>query len=219
MVKGSAEYNKCWWLYPLLPLKLMGKGEYAMQIVRFVNIQNRIASINRNVQSSQSRVNNSSNSNIGLMGFRNILSRAISSRSDEEIKEAIRLQAQYDAAVGIFQGDALHKLREEFISPVSPDRRGTINSQLAFLSANWNGGASNVQIFHPTANPSAGGHIASFIPGHGWIPTMTREEGIRQSEILRVYADAWNSARFGIDINRADDNRPLNANSIIDTKA
>jgi len=169
-------------------------------------------------QSRQSKVSLANNlkamaNSTGLEGYRNLLSRSVPSMSDDEMKEAAIQQAQKDAASGVFQGADMERLRRDFMSTVSPDRKGIISKQFSTLSAKSNGGTSNISVSH------SGREIAHFKPGRGWANALTKQESARSQEILQVYNEAWRNARFGVGGNGSDDNRPVNARNMFDSQA
>ena len=191
----------------------MGSG-----INRAVNIPTRAMATNRLASSQVNTAIRANRNTTGIMGFQNILSRSTPSMTDDEMKEAVRKQAQMDAANGIFQGQGFRNLTDSFISVASPDRRSIIANQLASFNGGING-ITSMFVQHTSGSPSAGFRIAKFTAHSGWIPISTDEEATRSQEILRIYNDAWNAARFGTSGNRDDDNRPLNANSMFDSNA
>jgi|GEM_PF-2862094 len=172
-----------------------------MGINRAVSTPNRALATasNRTALPQINTANTRSNSTHGIMGFQNIFSRSTPSMTDDEMKEAVRKQAQIDASNGVFQGQEMRSLTDSFISVASPDRRSIISNQLNSL-ASLNGGINGISsmfVQHTSGSPSAGFRIAKFTAHGGWIPVTTNEEATRSQEILRIYNEAWNNARFG----------------------
>ncbi len=126
-----------------------------------------------------------------LLGVDNILSKTSAKITDEDFKELAIQQAKKDAENGVFQGDELKKLRESYMSVVSPDRKNMIRNAVS------NTNLFPMNIKHSSGNVNSGFVVASYTPDRGWISIGTPAESKRSSEISRIYNEAWNKAYYG----------------------
>jgi hypothetical protein len=136
---------------------------------------------------------------------------------DEELKEAVREQAKADAARGVFdwEGREFTRLREAFISVVSPNRHAIVASHPAMTANMLFGGATPNMLL-----VSHGGEIvAGFDAGRGWSASITQAEAARQKIISDVYHDAWMAARHGTDGDRSVDNAAIVGRGLVNRRA
>ena len=162
-----------------------------MNINRFPNTLTGNRAINRPIALQKSA------HQTGFQDFKHLRSRSKPIMCDEELKEAVREQARADAARGEFdwEGREFTRLREAFISVVSPDRRSLVANHPSML-ANLHFGAAAP----PMLMVGHGGEIvAGFDVGRGWSVSITQAEAARQKIISDVYHDAWMAARHGVD--------------------
>jgi hypothetical protein len=138
--------------------------------------------------------------------------------SDERFMEAARELARKDFALGIRADKEFNALRDAFVSVVSPDRVGLVESVLKNASNASNSGfirdllhaimlqengfedypnVSNVTVT-PTGelasmsiHDAAGNIVVQYCHWNGWIGPGTPEEWDRHHKILAVYNDEW----------------------------
>jgi hypothetical protein len=153
-----------------------------------------------------------------LANYRDLLSKAKPLMSDEKFMDAARELARKDFALGIRDGAEFHALRDAFISVVSPDRVGLVESVLrnasntpngtfirdllhAFMLQE-NGYDDSARVSGVTVTPtgelasmnihdSAGNISVMYSHWGGWTPVLTSEEWERNHKILAVYNDEW----------------------------
>jgi hypothetical protein len=153
-----------------------------------------------------------------LVSHRDLLSRSKPLMSDEGFLNAAREQARKDFARGIRAEADFSALRDAFISVVSPDRVGLVESLFRNPSNTSNGTyirdllhafmlqeegledsgrVSNVTVT-PTGDlasmfvhDSAGNIVVMYCHWNGWAASWTPEEWERHHKILEVYNDEW----------------------------
>jgi len=186
-----------------------------MNITRFPNLVNTSMMMNR---LSALQINTMSSANrTGFNDFSHLRSHSKPIMCDEELKEAVREQARADAARGEFdwEGREFTRLREAFISVVSPNRHSIIFSHPTIQASLLLGGTAPNMLM-----VSQGGEIvAGFDAGRGWSASTTKAEAARQQIISNVYHDAWVAARYGTNVDRSGDNATINGRGMIDSRA
>jgi len=168
-------------------------------------------------------------------------------KSEDEFKAAIQALARRDAAAGKFHNrDAeFQNLERSFISVVSPDRQGMINSSLTAIQQGKQMAAQ--QGWHITQNlvnsllsgrpightpphsrtgqeqllfelrDGNGQHLARLTSG-GWRMVLTDAEVSRRQEFSKIYNAAWDAARAEMNACPVASAKH-NAATIIDLKA
>jgi len=155
-----------------------------------------------------------------LANYKDLLSRSAPLMSDEEFMDRAKEQAQKDFANNVFQGPELCALQRAFISVVSPDRVGIIDSAIRSGSSStqkrflhlWEillqlekGKETALPVSDIGFNPdgsinvmhirdTAGNIIIGYNDDGGWSENLTPEELARGQAMLKVYNDAWKQA-------------------------
>lgn len=142
----------------------------------------------------------------------NFNTKKASAVSDEKYKEAIIQQAKKDQSVGKFQSDSsgFRSLVKSYVSAVSPDRQRIITagltaiyknnkpepktlSLLDYLFGNVKYCKEATDVSYAEFYDSNGEMVASYSNGR-WISYGTKAENARESELMSIYNEAWNSA-------------------------
>ena len=186
---------------------------------RSTHISNRAISASKLNPAIQTNTATSAN-RTGFRDFKHLRSRSEPIMCDEELKELVREQAKADAARGVFdwEGQEFTRLREAFISVVSPNRHAIVANHPIMRAS-----LANILFGDVTPNMLMVRHggeiVAGFDAGRGWSTSTTQAEAERQRIISNVYHDAWVYARYGREIDRSDDNAIINGRGIIDCRA
>ena len=163
--------------------------------------------------------------------------------SDDAIRQKVKEIAKRDVAAGKenFQSEDFMRLRDMFVSSVSPDRKGAITNALTTLEGRissfrmqgrsyidllewiklWLNGNAQVgnaqvnermQIMHLSITDANGNEIAAFHEGFGWSHYFTGAEWSRFHEPLDLYNTTWRAAFNEIHTPQAADNAGQNVN-------
>lgn len=134
-----------------------------------------------------------------------------SSMSDDKFKEAIAEQAKKDQAAGKYQNSVeTRRLQKQYVSVVSPDRKGLITDGLTKIFKNKNPQPKTLNLIdlifgeakyekvdgklnYAEFYDNNGDHVASYSNG-GWTFYGTKAEFSRESEFCGIYREAWGNA-------------------------
>lgn len=147
-----------------------------------------------------------------------VYSRKQSGISDEEYKRQIVEQAYKDYQKGNFQNtsNAFNRLMKQYVSQVSPNRKGIITSGLNAISRNKQkilkpidtiltllegevnyqqlpfGKSEYIEFYNDN------GEMVATYSNNGWTMYTTNAEAARQTEMCTIYNEAWRNAKRGI---------------------
>jgi hypothetical protein len=148
-----------------------------------------------------------------------VYTRATTGIGDDAYERAIAEQAVQDQAVGLFQteSDGFNRLAKQYVSEVSPDRKGIIESGLRQIVEQRSNtalrapldGVNVVSLLlgeddysldddgtlsYARFRDGSGEPVAAYSNG-GWTMLNTKTETARQIHLCMVYNDAWNQAQ------------------------
>lgn len=130
--------------------------------------------------------------------------------SDDKFKENITAQAEKDYAAGKFHTQASKNLQKQYVSVVSPDRKGFITDALTKLEKSppvkaidylhlllfgevkyekIDSGLSFAEF------KDSNGELTATYSNGGWTFYGTKEEFARESDYFSIYNGAWNKAK------------------------
>ena len=147
-----------------------------------------------------------------------VFSKQKSSVSDAEYKKQIVEQAYTDFKNGQFQNksEGFNKLMKKYTSEVSPDRKGIITSGLKEISRNKQSGLKPIDLIATILEgkvkyqklPSGqtdyiefydkNGEMVATYSNNGWTMYTTNAEAVRQTEMCKIYNEAWGNAKRGV---------------------
>jgi len=163
---------------------------------------------------------NQANPNVCLPDF--MLSRTEPAMSEDAFRERIEEMARRDAKAGRFQSHDInsefHQLRQNFISPASPNRQGMINAafptmigkirqlaqsnppvktllELLLLGKEIPQIPPNGQQLVLFQLKDENGNLLAELTTGGWTKFSTDAENAKNSEFLAIYNTAWRAAR------------------------
>ena len=138
--------------------------------------------------------------------------------SDSEYRRQIMEQAYKDYEKGKFQNKSedFNRLMKQYVSEVSPDRKGIITSGLKAVSRNRQNVLKPIDFIAtllegkvkyqklPSGNSDyiefydKNGEIVATYSNNGWTMYTTNAEASRQTEMCMIYNEAWGNAKRGI---------------------
>lgn len=147
-----------------------------------------------------------------------VYSREKSNISDCEYQKQIEEQAYKDFVNNEFQNksDAFNKLMKQYVSEISPDRKGIITSGLKAISKNTQNVLKPIDFIATLLDgevryqklPSGKTEYIEFYDGNGemvatysnngWTMYTTKAEAARQTEMCMIYNKAWENAKRGM---------------------
>lgn len=146
-----------------------------------------------------------------------VFSKKNSGISDEEYKKQIVKQAYADFENGKFQNksEAFNRLMKQYVSEVSPNRKGIITSGLKAVSKNAQNVLKPIDFIATLLDgevryqkqPSGkseyiefydkSGEMVATYSNNGWTMYTTKAEAARQTEMCMIYNKAWGEAKRG----------------------
>ena len=159
--------------------------------------------------------------------------------SDSEYRRQIMEQAYKDYEKGKFQNKSedFNRLLTQYVSEVSPDRKGLITSGLKAVSRNRQTVLKptdfiatllegNVNYQQLPSGTSAyiefydkNGEMVATYSNNGWTMYTTNAEASRQTEMCMIYNEAWGNAKRGIPLASEETVNVDNMQSSFDAKA
>lgn len=147
-----------------------------------------------------------------------VYSKKKSGINDNKYKKQIVEQAYKDFQDGKFQNksDAFNKLMKQYVSEVSPDRKGIITSGLKAISRNKQNVLKPIDLIATLLEgkvkyqklPSGkseyiefydnNGEMVATFSNNGWTMYTTNAEAARQTEMCMIYNEAWGNAKRGV---------------------
>ena len=138
--------------------------------------------------------------------------------SDSEYRRQIMEQAYKDYEKGKFQNKSedFNRLMKQYVSEVSPDRKGIITSGLKAVSRNRQNVLKPIDFIAtllegkvkyqklPSGNSDyiefydKNGEIVATYSNNGWTMYTTNAEASRQTEMCMIYNEAWGNAKKGV---------------------
>ena len=138
--------------------------------------------------------------------------------SDSEYRRQIVEQAYKDFEKGQFQNksDDFNRLMKQYVSEVSPDRKGIITSGLKAVSRNRQNVLKPIDFIATLLEgevkyqklPSGkseyiefydkNGEMVATYSNNGWTMYPTNVEVTRQTEMCMIYNEAWGNAKSGV---------------------
>ena len=159
--------------------------------------------------------------------------------SDSEYRRQIMEQAYKDYEKGKFQNKSedFNRLMEQYVSEVSPDRKGIITSGLKAVSRNRQNVLKPIDFIAtllegkvkyqklPSGNSDyiefydKNGEMVATYSNNGWTMYTTNAEASRQTEMCMIYNEAWGNAKRGIPLASEETVNVDNMQSSFDAKA
>ena len=159
--------------------------------------------------------------------------------SDSEYRRQIMEQAYKDYEKGKFQNKSedFNRLMKQYVSEVSPDRKGIITSGLKAVSRNRQNVLKPIDFIAtllegkvkyqklPSGNSDyiefydKNGEIVATYSNNGWTMYTTNAEASRQTEMCMIYNEAWGNAKRGIPLASEETVNVDNMQSSFDAKA
>ena len=147
-----------------------------------------------------------------------VYTRKKSGISDSEYRRQIMEQAYKDYEKGQFQNKSedFNRLMKQYVSEISPDRKGIITSGLKAVSRNRqdvikpidfiatllegevkyqklpSGKSEYIEFYHKN------GEMVATYSNNGWTMYPTKAEVARQTEMCMIYNEAWGNAKKGV---------------------
>ncbi|MCC8115652.1 MAG: hypothetical protein LIP18_00580, partial [Planctomycetes bacterium] len=118
------------------------------------------------------------------------LTKTTPEKTDEELEELIRQLAKKHAAGGEALGTDdpdFVLVGTEYISSVSPDRKGIIDKSIYGLGYISSAPKQDLA----KAYDENGNHIATYTEGSGWRNVLTQDERDRNEKLLEIYFEAY----------------------------
>ena len=159
--------------------------------------------------------------------------------SDSEYRRQIMEQAYKDYEKGKFQNKSedFNRLMKQYVSEVSPDRKGIITSGLKAVSRNRQNVLKPIDFIAtllegkvkyqklPSGNSDyiefydKNGEMVATYSNNGWTMYTTNAEASRQTEMCMIYNEAWGNAKRGIPLASEETVNVDNMQSSFDAKA
>ncbi|MCD7898188.1 MAG: hypothetical protein LUG50_16200 [Planctomycetaceae bacterium] len=120
------------------------------------------------------------------------LTKTTPEKTDEELEELIRQLAKKHAAGGEALGTDdpdFVLVGTEYISSVSPDRKGIIDKSIYGLGYISSAPKQDLA----KAYDENGNHIATYTEGSGWRNVLTQDERDRNEKLLEIYFEAYDA--------------------------
>ena len=138
--------------------------------------------------------------------------------SDSDYRRQIMEQAYKDYEKGQFQNKSedFNRLMKQYVSEISPDRKGIITSGLKAVSRNKQDVLKPIDFIATLLEgevkyqklPSGkseyiefydkNGEMVATYSNNGWTMYPTKAEGARQTEMCMIYNEAWGNAKRGV---------------------
>ena len=149
-----------------------------------------------------------------------VYTRKKSGISDSEYRRQIMEQAYKDYEKGQFQNKSedFNRLMKQYVSEISPDRKGIITSGLKAVSRNRQDVIKPIDFIATLLEgevkyqklPSGkseyiefydkNGEMVATYSNNGWTMYPTKAEVARQTEMCMIYNEAWGNAKKGVPI-------------------
>jgi hypothetical protein len=112
--------------------------------------------------------------------------------SDSEYEEAIREQAikDFESGAGIMKSTDTRNLQKEYVSVISPDRRGIINSAMRAIKQSAKKGNTGYATFG-TFKDLSGTVVANYSSNSGWFAMGTNDEFERDARFWAIYRETY----------------------------
>ena len=147
-----------------------------------------------------------------------VYTRKKSGLSDSEYRRQIMEQAYKDYEKGQFQNKSedFNRLMKQYVSEISPDRKGIITSGLKAVSRNRQDVIKPIDFIATLLEgevkyqklPSGkseyiefydkNGEMVATYSNNGWTMYPTKAEVARQTEMCMIYNEAWGNAKKGV---------------------
>ena len=147
-----------------------------------------------------------------------VYTRKKSGMSDSEYRRQIMEQAYKDYEKGQFQNKSedFNRLMKQYVSEISPDRKGIITSGLKAVSRNRQDVIKPIDFIATLLEgevkyqklPSGkseyiefydkNGEMVATYSNNGWTMYPTKAEVARQTEMCMIYNEAWGNAKKGV---------------------
>ena len=138
--------------------------------------------------------------------------------SDSDYRRQIMEQAYKDYEKGQFQdkSEDFNRLMKQYVSEISPDRKGIITSGLKAVSGNRQDVLKPIDFIATLLEgevkyqklPSGkseyiefydkNGEMVATYSNNGWTMYPTKAEAARQTEMCMIYNEAWGNAKRGV---------------------
>ena len=168
-----------------------------------------------------------------------VYTRKKSGISDSEYRRQIMEQAYKDYEKGQFQNKSedFNRLMKQYVSEISPDRKGIITSGLKAVSRNRQDVIKPIDFIATLLEgevkyqklPSGkseyiefydkNGEMVATYSNNGWTMYPTKAEVARQTEMCMIYNEAWGNAKRGIPLASEETVNVDNMQSSFDAKA
>lgn len=157
-----------------------------------------------------------------------------SDTTESEYRKKIEWQAYKDFADGKFQNESegFNALMKQYVSEVSPNRKGIITSGLKAVSKNWSNIPKPIDVVavllegeiryqkQPFGKSEyiefydENGEKVAKYSNNGWTMCHTKKEVSRQIQMCMIYNEAWGDAKRGVSL--TDDNELNSQQSVFD---